>query len=148
MTGRDRAALAASLLLSCLPAAAGAHGVQTRILPTGAVAVEFRYTDGTPMALVDAIAYAPGAPGEPASVGRTDAAGRFALFPDQDGDWSVQAHDQDGHIARAILHVAGHHVVPPRRAFPDWLVAISLVVNVIAAARLGRRRAALIGGAA
>jgi hypothetical protein len=117
-----------------------AHGVETRVLATGAVAVEFRFTDGSAMGFADAVAYAPGRPDEPAVAGRTDSQGRFALYPDQDGDWTVEAHDSSDHVARAIVHVAAHHVAERRRAFPDWLVAVSLVCNVLAAAWLGRGR--------
>ncbi len=130
-----------ALLLCCAAAPALAHGVETRILTTGAVAVEFRFTDGSAMGFADAVAYAPGRPEEPAVAGRTDAQGRFALYPDQDGDWTVEAHDSSDHVARARVRVADHHVAERRRAFPDWLVAISLVCNVLAAAWLGRGRA-------
>lgn len=139
-----RLRLAAMLpALLCASGPAASHGVETRTLAAGAVAVEFRFTDGTPLAFADAAAFAPGRPGA-AVTGHTDAAGRFAFYPDQDGDWNVLAHDANDHVARQIVHVAAHHVTESRRAFPDWLVAISLVCNVLAAARLGRRRASTL----
>ena len=141
-----RLGLAAALLWLC-GAPAQAHGVETRTLASGAVAVEFRFVDGTPMAFADALAYAPGRPGEPAVTGHTDAQGRFALFPDQDGDWAVEVHDANDHVARALVHVTGGHVVPARRAFPDWLVAVSLVCNVLAASWIGHRRRSPVVGA-
>lgn len=118
------------------------HGVETRTLTSGAVAVEFRFTDGTTMALADAMAFAPGRPAEPAASGRTDEHGRFSFFPDQDGDWTVEVRDSDTHVARAVVTVSDHKVAETRHAFPDWLVAISLVFNVLAAALLGRRHSA------
>ena len=131
--------LVALLLLSSV-ASAQAHGVKTRTLATGAVAVEFRFTDGTAMVNADAYAFAPSRSGEPAVTGRTDAQGRFSLFPDQDGDWVVEVHDSSDHVAHAVVSVVGHHIAETRRAFPDWLVAVSLVCNVLAAGWLGRRR--------
>jgi hypothetical protein len=130
------------LLLTLIGGGAFAHGVETRTLTTGAVAVEFRFTDGTTMALAEAMAFAPGHPNEPSVTGRTDDHGRFSFFPDQDGDWTVEVRDGDAHVARAVVTVSDHKVTETRHAFPDWLVAISLVFNVLAAALLGRRRAA------
>ena len=43
-------------------------------------------------------------------------------------------------VARAVVHVTDHQVVATRSNFPDWLVAVSLVCNVLAAAFLGRNR--------
>ena len=122
--------------------AAFGHGIETRTLTSGAVAVEFRFTDGTTMALADAMAFAPGHPNEPSVIGRTDEHGRFSFFPDQDGDWTVEVHDGDTHVARAVVTVSDHKAAETRHVFPDWLVAVSLVFNVLAAALLGRRRAA------
>jgi len=118
------------------------HGIATQTLTTGAVAVEFRFTDGTTMALADAMAFPPGHPTEPSATGRTDEHGRFSFFPDRDGDWTVEVRDGDAHVARAIVTVSAHKAAETRHAFPDWLVAISLVFNVLAAALLGRRRSA------
>jgi uncharacterized GH25 family protein len=130
------------LPLSAMLAAGTAfgHGVETQTLTVGAIAVEFRFTDGTTMALADAMAFAPGHPTEPSVTGRTDEHGRFSFFPDQDGDWTVEVRDSDTHVARAVVAVNGHKVAEARHAFPDWLVAVSLVFNVLAAALLGRRR--------
>jgi hypothetical protein len=130
--------LAAILLLATAPALA--HGVETRVLTQGAVTAEFRFTDGTVMADADALAFAPGKPDRPALTGRTDAEGRFSLFPDRDGDWAVEVHDAEGHVARTVISVAGGRVAATKHAFPDWLVAISLVANVVAAGLIGRRR--------
>jgi uncharacterized GH25 family protein len=129
-----------AMIAALMAGAAAAHGVETRTLTSGAVAVEFRFTDGTTMAFADALAFAPGRPGEPSVTGRTDEHGRFSFFPDQDGDWTVEVHDSDAHVARAVVTVADHTVKDSKHAFPDWLVAISLVFNVLAAALLGRRR--------
>jgi len=137
-----RLGLTLSVILPLMSGSAFAHGVETRTLTTGAVAVEFRFTDGTTMALAEAMAFAPGHPNEPSVTGRTDDHGRFSFFPDQDGDWTVEVRDGDGHVARAVVTVADHKVTETRHAFPDWLVAVSLVFNVLAAALLGRRRAA------
>jgi|GEM_PF-733425 hypothetical protein len=133
-----RAVLGMIFLLGALPAAA--HGVETRILAQGAATVEFRFADGTPMAFAEALVTAPGAPDEPAAAGRTDRNGRFSFFPDRDGDWQVEVHDEGGHLARAVVTSAGGAIRVPRRAFPDWLVALSLVANVAAAGWFGRRR--------
>jgi uncharacterized GH25 family protein len=141
---RPRLILAATAAL--FAGQAFAHGVETRTLTTGAVAVEFRFTDGTTMALADATAFAPNHPNEPSVTGRTDEHGRFSFFPDQDGDWTVEVHDGDAHVARAVVTVTDHKVVEVRHAFPDWLVAVSLVFNVLAAALLGRRRTAKVQG--
>jgi hypothetical protein len=130
------------LTLAMLAGTAFAHGIETRTLTSGAVAVEFRFTDGTTMALADAMAFAPGHPNEPATSGRTDEHGRFSFFPDQDGDWTVEVRDSDTHVGRAVVTVSDHKVAETRHAFPDWLVAVSLVFNVLAAALLGRRRTA------
>jgi hypothetical protein len=121
-------------------APASAHGTETRVLPSGAIAVEFRYTDGRPMVFADAVAFAPGRPSEPAATGRTDLRGRFSLYPDVDGEWSIEVRDAGGHFARTTIVASGEHAMPPRHAIPDWLVAISLVCNVLLAALLGHRR--------
>jgi hypothetical protein len=131
-----------ALIAVLMAGTAAAHGVETRTLTTGAVAVEFRFTDGTTMAFADALAFAPNRPGEPSVTGKTDEHGRFSFFPDQDGDWTVEVHDGDAHVARAVVTVSNHQVKESRHAFPDWLVAVSLVFNVLAAALLGRRRVA------
>ena len=131
-----------ALTLAMLAGPAFGHGIETQTLTSGAVAVEFRFTDGTTMALADAMAFAPGRPSEPAASGRTDEHGRFSFFPDQDGDWTVEVRDGDTHVARAVVTVSDHKVAETRHAFPDWLVAVSLVFNVLAAALLGRRRTA------
>jgi len=131
-----------ALTLALLAGPAFGHGIETQTLTSGAIAVEFRFTDGTTMALADAMAFAPGRPSEPAASGRTDEHGRFSFFPDQDGDWTVEVRDGDTHVARAVVTVSDHKVAETRHAFPDWLVAVSLVFNVLAAALLGRRRIA------
>jgi hypothetical protein len=135
-----RLRLMMSLAASLTASTCFAHGVETRTLTSGAVAVEFRFTDGTTMALADAMAFAPNHPNEPSVTGRTDEHGRFSFFPDQDGDWTVEVRDGDAHVARAVVTVSDHKVAEVRHAFPDWLVAVSLVFNVLAAALLGRRR--------
>ena len=126
------------LMLAAAPAAA--HGVETRILADGAATVEFGFADGTPMAFAEALVTAPDGTGEPAATGRTDRHGRFSFFPDQPGAWQVEVHDEGGHVARAVVQATGTHIEVPRHAFPDWLVALSLVANVAAAGWLGRRR--------
>ncbi len=133
-----RALLATILLLVSLPAAA--HGVETRIIGEGAATVEFHFTDGTPLAFAEALVTAPDGGDEPAATGRTDRDGRFSFFPDRAGEWRVEVHDEGGHVARAVVVSTGQHVDVPRHAFPDWLVALSLVANVAAAGWLGRRR--------
>jgi uncharacterized GH25 family protein len=140
-----QSAILVSLMLAT--GTAFGHGVETQTLTAGAVAVEFRFTDGTTMALADAMAFAPGHPNEPSVTGRTDDHGRFSFFPDQDGDWTVEVRDGDTHVARAVVTVSGHQVAEMRHAFPDWLVAVSLVFNVLAAALLGRRRSAEVAKA-
>ena len=47
----------------------------------------------------------------------------------------------------AVVTVSDHKVAETRHAFPDWLVAVSLVFNVLAAALLGRRRTAEVAKA-
>ena len=133
-----RALLSAVLLLASLPASA--HGVETRIIGEGAATVEFRFTDGTPIAFAEALVTAPDGTGELAVTGRTDRNGRFSFFPDRAGEWRVEVHDEDGHLGRAVVTSTGQHIEVPRHAFPDWLVALSLVANVAAAGWLGRRR--------
>ncbi len=130
--------LIATLLLASGPALA--HGVETRIIDTGAATVEFHFADGTPLAFAEATVSAPGG-GEAAATGRTDRDGRYSFFPDRAGTWQVEVHDEDGHVARALVTSNGSHIEAPRHAFPDWLVALSLVGNVVAAGWLGRRRA-------
>ena len=136
-----RALFCAALLLAALPAAA--HGVETRIIGDGAATVEFRFTDGTPLAFAEALVTAPDGGDEPAGTGRTDRNGRFSFFPDRAGDWQVEVHDEGGHVARAMVTSTGQHVEVPRHAVPDWLVALSLVANVVAAGWLGWRRSAI-----
>ncbi len=133
-----RALLGIILLFAALPAAA--HGVETRIMDEGAATVEFRFTDGAPLAFAEALVTAPDGSSEPAATGRTDRNGRFSFYPDQAGQWRVEVHDEGGHVARAVVTSTGQHVEVPRHAFPDWLVALSLVANVAAAGWLGRRR--------
>jgi hypothetical protein len=131
-----RALLSAVLMLASMPAMA--HGVETRILGEGAATVEFRFADGTPLAFAEALVSAPGDVAEPAATGRTDRNGRFSFFPDRAGEWRIEVHDEGGHVARAFVTSIGAQIEVPRHAFPDWLVALSLVANVAAAGWLGR----------
>lgn len=122
-----------------------AHGAgYERLNAAEAVVLQFRYNIGEPMADTDVVVQSPA--GDRWQQARTDAAGRFALLPTQEGRWQVIADDGLGHEVRADVEVGPDAVlasplvhtlgVPPRLLYA--LLLASLVANGLL---LVRRRA-------
>ena len=76
------------------PAASMAHTVSGRAIDAKPAVVEFRYSNGEPMAHAEVAVFGP-ADSEPYQTGRADALGRFAFVADRDGAWRVEARDEE-----------------------------------------------------
>ncbi|MFO7860798.1 MAG: hypothetical protein R6U41_06210 [Desulfosalsimonas sp.] len=105
-----RAFILTGFVLVVLAAAAGpasAHGTDHRTVDTGpAVAVEFTYVDGSPMNYAEVLVYSPGDDKIEHQNGRTDANGRFVFYPDEGGEWKIEANDGTGHLEKALVKVS------------------------------------------
>ena len=105
------ACLLASILALGLfggPFGADAHGTAFKLLqdPTLA-AVQFRYSDGEPMAYAEVMVFSPQDTKVEHQNGRTDKLGKFAFCPDMFGAWRITANDGMGHLCEATVKVAG-----------------------------------------
>lgn len=99
-----------------LDAPASAHTARHRVLDIQNVVVEFGYSDGSVMPYAEVKVFAPDQAAMPHQIGRTDAYGRFAFVPHQDGTWRLSARDDDSHA-----HEAEIAVTSGTAASRDWL---------------------------
>ena len=100
----------ACFVLFLLAAAAGqasAHGTDHKTVDPGpAVAVAFIYSDGSPMSYAKVLVYSPGDNEIEYQNGRADANGRFVFYPDEAGEWQIEANDGTGHLEKASIEVS------------------------------------------
>ncbi len=83
-----------------------AHGVIWKASERPPYAFTFEFADGTIMANMDVIVYAPSKRHEPKIIyqtGKTDPTGTFAFVPTKVGRWTVTTTDNAGHLAVAYL---------------------------------------------
>ena len=136
--------ITAGAVMGLVAGSAQAHGVGGRMIDArDALAAQFRYADGEPMAFAEVKVSQPGsAEGAPAVVGRSDQYGRYAFLPDRAGSWRLEARDGEGHVARLLLEGA-QPAAPPTAAIPSGLKAaawLSLTANIALAYAFFRRR--------
>ncbi len=131
-----QAARAAALFLVLWPAAAAALDLFAR----HEVTAQFATPDGKPMADAEVRVFAPGRPGKPALVGRTDGAGKFEFPANEDGLWSAEARS-GSEIARVTVRVGGKQAQNEEPLSPLWLIGGLLLLLVLAFAyRVARAR--------
>jgi nickel transport protein len=119
-----------------------AHGGRYVLLADGAVkGIEFGYTDGQKLRARPVQVFAPNnsAANQADYTGLTDQNGRFAFIPDQPGLWRLESQDEEGHVIRAAIMVGENSLQNARQVAPNWLVAVSLVLNVLAVMVLARQ---------
>ena len=123
-----------------------AHTTRHSVLDASSVTVEFGYSDGSTMPYGEIKVFAPGQLSMPHQIGRTDAQGRFAFVPHQDGVWRLSARDEDGHAHDAEVEVTGGTASASgwrRRA----MLFVSVFMNMaLLALLLDRYRSAAAGG--
>ena len=113
------------------PAASMAHTVSGRAIDAKPAVVEFRYSNGEPMAHGEIAVFGP-ADSEPYQTGRADALGRFAFVADRDGAWRVEARDEEKHVARAALDLSKATVVRrPMQRLINVALLVSLCLNAV-----------------
>lgn len=94
---------------AAMPFNAFAHGTDYRLIAKDmVVAVEFFYSDKTPIQYAEILIFSP----ENATVeyqnGRTDQNGRFAFLPETPGQWKLEVSDGMGHAVHAAITVNVH----------------------------------------
>lgn len=89
-----------------MPGQAHAHGTGHRVL-TGerVVALEFHYSDQTPMGYAEVMVFSPRDAEVEHQNGRTDQHGKFVFCPDTPGLWVVKVSDGMGHAEQAAVTV-------------------------------------------
>lgn len=99
------------LVVACVmtlaqPLPAFAHGTDYRITGNDAVvAVEFFYSDKTPMQYAEVLVFSPGNDKVEYQNSRTDQDGGFAFFAKKPGDWRIKVNDGMGHAVHATVAV-------------------------------------------
>jgi hypothetical protein len=112
------------------PEVTAAHDVTYDLRGTGDVRIAFHYSDGTPMSDATFQVFAPNA-ALAKSAGTTDSAGEMEFRAVQDGPWSVEASDANGHMSRARINVTQGWPDTATRTVPSWFVTVSLVLNIL-----------------
>lgn len=106
------------LSVLAVPPDSGAHGTAyTLVKEASLTAVQFRYSDGEPMAYAEVLVFGPKDPKVEHQNGRTDRHGRFAFCPDAEGAWRISADDGMGHLCEAMVEIG-----PPRAASAEEAV--------------------------
>lgn len=140
------------------PGDAVAHGTAHRLLQDApAVALEFMYSDQTPMRYAEVLVYAPRNMEVEHQNGRTDRHGKFIFAPDAEGQWVVKVTDGVGHAEEASISV-GPELIAGRAAKSQALddtdtagfgaihqglkavTGVSLILNLIFAGYFLKRR--------
>lgn len=89
-----------------LPADASAHGTGHSLLEhEPVVAVEFHYSDDTPMRYAEVMVFSPRDLKVEHQNGRTDRNGKFVFCPDVPGKWLIKVNDGMGHEEKAVMEV-------------------------------------------
>jgi len=95
-----------------LPADAVAHGTGHRLLKhQPVVAVEFHYSDDTPMRYAEVMVFSPRNLKVEHQNGRTDRNGKFVFCPDVPGKWLIKVNDGIGHEEKAVMEVSPKVIV-------------------------------------
>ncbi len=90
-----------------IPVSVFAHGTDYRLIGNDAVvAVEFFYTDQTPMQYAEVLVFSPENDKVEYQNGRTDQNGRFAFLAETPGEWRVKVNDGMGHAVRATVTIS------------------------------------------
>ncbi|MBS3754106.1 MAG: hypothetical protein KGY56_00225 [Desulfobacterales bacterium] len=132
------------ILIMALPAGAGAHGTDYRVLDEArVVAAEFFYSDKEPMRYAEVLVFSPENREVEYQNGRTDQNGRFAFCPETAGKWQIHVNDGMGHAVRAEIpvdspetgskEVKGLSDKKPLAATSRWikiLLGLSLMLNL------------------
>ena len=88
------------------PDHAAGHGTDYRLRDSdAAVVVEFIYSDGKPIPYAETLVFSPEADEIEHQNGRTDKNGRFAFYPDSEGEWRIAVDDGTGHLERVTIEV-------------------------------------------
>ena len=143
-------------IILLLPQKAPAHGLgYAQLEAAPAVALQFSYSTGEPLAYAALKVYAPGNDKIEYQNGRTDAAGCFSFIPNVSGVWRLLVTDGQGHALEAEITVGGasdQNNGPEARipqaqngpaGLPLWLKAalgVSLLLNIYAACYFMARR--------
>ncbi len=138
------------------PGDAGAHGTGHRLLKDApAVALEFHYSDQTPMRYAEVLVFSPQDREVEHQNGRTDRHGKFVFCPDAQGQWLVKVNDGMGHAEEAAVSVGQEAIsveagksqaLPGSGAFGPMpkvlkiIIGLSLMLNVAFAAYFLKRR--------
>ena len=91
-------------LLLVMVATAWGHGAEYQSIQ-GAVGLQVRYSDGSPMAWVDVSVFSPRDRDNPYQTGLSDASGAFSFLPDTSGIWIMVFDDGLGHGLRHEIEV-------------------------------------------
>jgi nickel transport protein len=139
-----------------LPKDVGAHGTGHRLLKhEPVVAVEFHYSDDTPMRYAEVMVFSPRDLKVEHQNGRTDRNGKFVFCPDVPGKWLIKVNDGMGHEEKAVMEVgpeaiAGQSENPrthpasggsePLSKALKIIAGLSLIMNVSFAGYFVKRR--------
>ena len=89
-----------------MPGQAHAHGTGHRVLSgEQVVALEFYYSDQTPMRYAEALVFSPRDAEVEHQYARTDQHGKFVFCPDAAGQWVVKVSDGMGHAEQATVMI-------------------------------------------
>ncbi|BBO82126.1 hypothetical protein DSCO28_26920 [Desulfosarcina ovata subsp. sediminis] len=100
-----------------MPAQVDAHGTGHRVLNgEHLVALEFYYSDQTPMRYAEALVFSPNDAEVEHQYARTDQHGKFVFCPDATGQWVVKVSDGMGHAEQATVMVKPEKASGPTTA--------------------------------
>ncbi|ARM31316.1 hypothetical protein [Prosthecochloris sp. HL-130-GSB] len=118
------------LFLPCQHATA--HGVAHSMSTEKAVLLQAAYSDGSPMSFAEVVIFSPSDSEVEHQNGRTDKNGRFAFFPDEQGEWSVSVTDGMGHAFTRQIRIDNPSdlslLAPQSQNTPGTPIAIAGVV--------------------
>jgi nickel transport protein len=139
-----------------MPSQVDAHGTGHRVLNgEHVVALEFYYSDQTPMRYAEALVFSPKDAEVEHQYARLDQHGKFVFCPDAAGQWVVKVNDGMGHAEQATVMVKPEKAsepttvpsAPAATAGPDAMVmgiktvtGLSLILNVYFGFLLLKRR--------
>jgi len=130
--------LAAAVLLSMVmlfgakPSAA--HGVEVVPRGDGQIVLRLVGADGAPLASSALQVFAPGSD-RPQWSGASDRDGEVRFPAAGDGAWRLDVTAADGHVDRVVVRL-DHGLPVTGGRLPQWLLAISLTGNIVAALAL------------
>ena len=92
-------------LITAMQGFLSAHGVKYSVSHEKAVVLQALFDTGEPMAYAQVRIFSPDDSEIEYQNGRTDRGGRFAFFPDTEGEWTVRTDDGTGHGFTAVIDV-------------------------------------------